>query len=450
MASPRLNRPARSLALAWLAAAALGCGAREAPDFDVVLVVVDTLRLDRLSFYGGANPSTPFLDDLARRSVVFERAHSASTWTAPAAASLFTSLYPSQHGLWTGYVAAIALEKLGRINRIPQAAPTLPQVMRELGFRTFGVADNLNISEEMGFARGFDRFAQHEHRGASVVNATVGEWLPELQAPGRSFLYLHYMEPHAPYPEHREWLSRGSGADQAARLETWGRRFDPEQLGTALESYDSALGYLDAHLRELYERLGWGENTLLVLTADHSEEFLDHGHYGHHRPKLYAELLRVPLAVFFPARFAPRRVTDTVSLLDLLPTLRELAGGAASPLDEGRSLVPLLEGEAQPERTVLAMRVLEGVVEPAPTLTAAIRGRWKYVVTSPAGIEELFDLETDPGEQRNAIAEQPTVAAELRAEIAEFEASARRLPREYGAERTREHEEHLRALGYIQ
>jgi arylsulfatase A-like enzyme len=449
VAERRPHCPARSLALAWLAAAALACSAREAPDFDVVLVVVDTLRVDRLSFYGGANPSTPFLDELARRSAVFERAHSASTWTAPATASLFTSLYPSQHGLWTGYVAAIAIEKLGRINRIPQAAPTLPEVMRGLGFRTFGVADNLNISEEMGFARGFDRFARHEHEGAGVMNATVREWLPEIQAPGRSFLYLHYMEPHAPYPRHDEWLRPDSGTDQAARLSAWGRRFDASQLGDALESYDSALGFLDAHLRELYELLGWGENTLLILTADHGEEFLDHGHYGHHLPKLYAELLRVPLLVFFPGRFEPRRIRDNVSLIDLLPTLRELAGGEPSPLDEGRSLVPLLEGGDQPERTLFAMRVLEGV-EPAPALTAAIRGRWKYVVTSPGGTEELFDLEADPADQRNRVDEAPGVAAELRETIAEFEASAARLPREYGAERTREHEEHLRALGYIQ
>jgi choline-sulfatase len=258
------------------------------------------------------------------------------------------------------------------------------------------------------------------------------------------------MEPHAPYSKHEEWLREGSGADQAARLSAWGRRFDAEQLGTALESYDSSLGYLDAHLRELYELLGWGANTLVVLTADHGEEFLDHGHYGHHRPKLYGELLRIPLAVFFPERFEPRRIAANVSLLDVLPTLRELGGGPPSAQDEGRSLVPLLEGEAPPERTLFAMRKLEGVTEPAPTLTAAIRGRWKYVVTSPPGTEEHFDLEADPDDQRNAISEHPAVAAELRAEIAEFEAEAPRLPREYGAERTREHEEHLRALGYIQ
>jgi arylsulfatase A-like enzyme len=403
--------------------------------FRVVVVVIDALRADRLSFYGHARNTAPFLGRLAAAGAVFERAYAASSWTSSAMASLFTGLYPDQHHVLTGYNFTRRSQRGDRplrLNRIPDTAPTLPEVVRRLGLPTYAVAANPNIGEPMGFSRGFDRFARTQQWSAEAVNAQVLGWREDLAAADAYFLYLHYMDTHMPYPRREPW-------------------YDASQPSEPLARYDSAIGYLDARLEELYRALGWHERTLLLVLADHGEEFGDHGGHGH-RNQLYAELLRIPLLLHWPGVVEPRRVSDPVSQVDLLPTLESLLGADAPRTGtDGVDLSSLLDGGTLPERTLFAVRATE-MRDPPLVRRAALRGRWKYVRSWPGGTEELYDAEADPRDERDLLRERRAVAAALRRELEAFEARPKRHPRAYrDSERpAAELEEELRALGYVE
>jgi arylsulfatase A-like enzyme len=403
--------------------------------FRVVVILLDALRADRLPFYGHARNTAPFLSELADEGAVFERAYAASTWTSSSVASLFTGLYPDQHHVLTGYHFTRRSQRTDRplrLNRIPDTAPTLPEMMRKFGFATFGTANNPNIGDAMGFSRGFDHFRQMPMSFAETINGQALQWQDALRGPGRSFLYLHYMDTHAPYQRREPW-------------------FEPGAEDTELARYDSSIGYVDDHIRKLYETLGWDRNTLLIVLADHGEEFGDHGSHGHGN-KLYSELLHVPLLLHWPGVIAPRRIATPVSLVDVRPTLEQLASGKPpqTPTD-GRSLVPLLDGEQVPPRNLFAVRWAE-TVDPPVSRHAVLTDRWKYIFTQPRGREELFDMLADPGDKHDQFTAQRDVAAALRRELDAFIARPKRHQRAYrdSEQSAGKLEQQLRTLGYVQ
>jgi len=418
--------------------AALVCGVawgcdRPAPDRpNVLVVVVDTLRADRLPFYGCDENTAPFLEEWAARSVVFERAWSTSSWTAPASASLFTGVYPLQHGVHLGVKAFQLFQRGGaqlELDRVPDALETLPELFRSLGYRTFGVSDNPNVSEAQGFAAGFDRFENFSYAGADRVNAVLASWQAEIAEAKPWFVYLHYMDPHQPYHARRPWHRPSPAKDRHA---------------VSGAAYDSEIGWVDAHLREAFERLAVDASTLVVFTADHGEEFGEHGGGGH-RFKLYSELTRIPLFLHHPG-VTPRRVRANVSIVDLLPTLRSLLGLPASEQDAGIDLTSLYAAgdELSEKRTIFASRTTGMAWK-----RAVVRGPYKLILTKPGGTE-LYDLESDPGEQTNLAGERPALARELLRSSGDFRASARRWD---GSRTTVEvSEEDLRRLeelGYV-
>jgi arylsulfatase A-like enzyme len=318
------------------------------------------------------------------------------------------------------------------LNRLPDGARTLAESMKRRGYRTFGVSSNPNFAAEMGFQRGFDRFEHHRGGKGAAINRSVLQWKAELERAPKYLLYVHYMDTHKPYPRHEPAYDRAEPNPMLAR-------------------YDSAIGYVDERIQELYAALRWHERTLLIVTADHGEEFGDHGGVEHGNT-MYAELLRVPLLLSWPGVITPRRVTDNVSNVDLLPTIEALTGKAndATPAS-GVSLLPLLEGKSMPARTLFAMRRTERL-EPQRERRAAIREQWKYIVTMPGNHEELFDTRRDPRDQRNVIAESKDVGARLRAELDAFEVKAKKHPRAFvNSEQTASDlAQELRALGYVQ
>jgi len=410
-----------------------GCGR---PRPNIVLICVDTLRRDHLPFYGYGKQTAPFLSSLAARGVVFEHAYSTSAWTAPAAASLFTGLYPLQHGVVTGRFAVRKLRKGGipmRLNRIPGTAETIPEALKAAGYSTFGVVQNSNIRPELGFDAGFDLFRPlNPAKEADVITAELRELRDRILSRPPYFLYLHYMDPHEPYSKRRAFF------DAAAR--------GPARR---ISAYDSEIHHADLHLRQASELLGWERQTLLVFTSDHGEELGERGFWGHAR-SLHAETLNVPLLVFGPGVPA-LRVRERVSHVDVLPTLREVSGAPAAPGLAGLSLWRLIREEATrlPERTLFAdfWQAPDGRAEPQQRV--AIRGAWKRLEGEPSG-PLLFNLDLDPFERTNRIGLAPQVAEELRLALEGFESQARRLEPEYAEtlldEKTNEE---LRALGYV-
>lgn len=381
---------------------------------NVVIVLADTLRADRLPFYGYVQDTAPFLASWAARSVVFERAWAASSWTAPATASVFTGVYPTQHGVVAGRLTFQRLRRVAddyELNRIPPDLETVPEFLRSRGYRTFGVASNPNVCSDMGFDQGFDRFVTLQEEDAASVGRLVAGWGAEIGDSQPYFLYLHFMDPHAPYERHESSLHAGG---------------DAIELEPGSGSYDGEIRFLDAQVEEIFRCLGVDERTLVVFLADHGEEFGDHGG-SYHGARLYSELIRIPLFIHQPG-VEPRRVATNVATIDLLPTLRDILGAAPSEQDEGTSLRGLWgSGQELPERLFFSHR--RGSLS---ELQCVISGDRKYIVTDyDPGTDtpqerELFDLSRDPGETTNLSEGEADVAEELDGSLRQFELSARK------------------------
>lgn len=379
---------------------------------DVVVILIDTLRIDHLDLMGFSQPTAPFLAALAADSVVFERGFSTSGWTAPSTASVFTGMYAHNHGIIEGlYWHNHHMEELAAqgettyaVNRIHPELTTLPEAFAERGYATVGLTTNMNISEPLGFSEGFDRFWHLNAYPAESLRTAVEQIAPELEAAGPSLLYLHLNDAHNPYHRHEAhhrstgWRSLGAGT-----LNPFVARWT-EALRA---DYLSEVGYLDAQIQAMVELLGLQDDILVVL-SDHGEAFLEHGQMGHQ--ELHHEVNRALVMIHAPGRAQPRRIHHNVSLIDVLPTLLQLAGLPPVEGLDGISLAPLVQGGAAPsaldERTLYAHMKFHG------SHWAAIQGDLK-AMELPDGSVSLYDLAQDPAEQHDLAASRPEAVAAL-------------------------------------
>ena len=406
---------------------------------NVVFIVIDTLRADHLPFGGYDRDTAPFLTELASRGLVFSKAHSVSSWTAPATASIFTSLYPFQHQVLSGLL--VSADMRIDLNRIPEEIETVAELFRNNGFTTFAVTDNLNICETEGFQQGFDYFENFNYEAADAVNLKLLEWERQIARARRSFVYLHYMDPHVPYNRREPWFREPADPDLSD-----------------LAAYDSEISYVDAKIEELYERFGWDENTLIVVTSDHGEEFGDHGGIDHGHT-LYSELIDVPLLFFSPG-FVPTGVVDSerVSTMDILPTLAEILDLQSAMDHEGMSLAPFFRGASigRQTRGIYSHLFLRGRGDqPVAVMKSIIHDNWK-LITNGSDTDEpptdtwLFDLGSDPREHDNLQSRQPEIAAMLEQRMRNLETQAREFaPESELFDMSPEFIERLRALGYV-
>lgn len=385
---------------------------------NVVLWVIDTLRTDRLRcFNAKTRVRTPNFDSFARQGVLFERAISQSSHSKPAAASLLTGHYPASHG------ASTHQEKLRR------DIPLLPELFQQAGFDTAGFASNGFIGPKHGFVRGWTTFQNLLLRGkpgkAPYLLREVEGWL-EQPHEKPFFLYVHSVDPHVPYNPPRHFLSMYWQGRYRGKLipRKTGYQLDDARSGKfkvgptdkiyAQALYDGEVSVSDHFFGKFLDTLdkkGLTKDTLVIVTADHGEEFWEHGNVGHGHT-LYNELISAPL-IFGPAPFVPaaRRVATTVEMVDLAPTLLELAGLAVPEAVQGRTLLPLFRGE--PVVPAPAFSVHEG------RIAAAQLRNWKYIVYR-GGAERVFDLDADPGEQRDLSPTEPVVRRHLRALLSEW------------------------------
>jgi arylsulfatase A-like enzyme len=439
-----------------------GCSRRPP---DVLLIVVDTLRADRLGPWGGPPGLTPFMDALAASGVVFTNAYSTSSWTNPAVASLFTSRYPSQH-----HVSQFD-------SRLADDEVTLAERLGAGGWRRVGMVANFRLLGQLGFGQGFDAwFPEVAAREPKVRAHRIGQnairfydrqlaphpWSRWTRHP--LLLYLHFMEPHAPYdpPEAVRRARVGAppaGVDEAAasaKLMDAARWNDlsPPELSYLERLYDGAVAGLDAELVRLFRRLrqrGLLDHTIVVLTADHGEEFDEHGGMQH-GTALYEETVHVPLMMAGPGLPAGQVVTDEVSLVDVAPTLLALLGLPPEPRFEGRSLLDRSGSRAHPDGVLLELLPIADRLDLRRHTAGIVRDRLAVLTPGPGGgtdESETFDLSHDPHELRPdppALAEQGAALrarlAERRADLATRAGVAEIVPLDQ-ATRAR-----LRALGY--
>jgi len=406
-----MRRPPRSFAASALAASLLllpACGRkpksaapRPAPGAPVVLVVVDTLRSDRLPFYGYASGVTPALSALRADSILFESAWSPVPLTLPAHVSLFTGTPPGVHRV---------LDNGGY--RLGDGLPTLAGLLKAQGYETGGPVSSIVLAGSSGVARGFDFWedriepeapglaANRVQRPGRETGRLLAEWIGTTKGE-RLFAFFHLYEPHFPYEAPEPFRSRFA---------------DPYDGEVA--AADAAVG---AFLDEL-KRRGIYDRALVVFLSDHGEGLGDHGE-DEHGVFLYREAIQVPLLVKLPSAkagekppLAGTRVETPVQLLDVFPTVAETVALPGFVAPEGTvSLVRLAAGEPAPARRLLAETFYPRIRFGWSELRSIVDGTWHYV---DAPRPELYDLSTDPGERKNLVSEK---AGPVRAMIAELE-----------------------------
>jgi|CXWL01.1.fsa_nt_gi arylsulfatase len=453
------------LVLAGVAALVLGrrperaAGPAAAPTAvrNVIVVVVDTLRADHLSAYGYARQTSPYLDAWAARNVLFTQARSQASCTFPSVNTILTARYP----------VAFLNQADGRIG-IPAGIATLAEILAARGFATYAVSASPVVRKTPSrfnptgeFDRGFDVFDEGcMWIGAECVRRKGLDLLTAHDPARPFFAYLHFIDPHDPYGpprgHKRRWSAQPTGTAwvDIGDVEVLSKHlyaksaigpWDERHVRHLVDLYDDEIAYLDDELQRLLNRLerrGLLADTLVVLTADHGEELLEHGHVKHCRTVFDTES-HIPMIWAVPGVAGGRRLDAPVGNVDVVPTILDFLGVASSDLGfEGRSLYPLLaRGGAGPnDFTVSAQGSQRAITD----------GRHKLILGRAEDQPKLFDLANDPLETSDVAAEQVNLARRLRADLRRFYSTSAGGDETRSVAAAEEAQKRLQALGYIQ
>ncbi len=447
-----------------------GCGrsVESTPPEAVFLIVVDTLRPDRLSCYGYQGHSTPNIDQMARFGTRFTQAQSVASWTVPSMGSILTSLYPTQLGLveqpappgkrfeWQ--------ERRQQLNdMLSLDERTLAEVFQDAGYRTAGFINQPGLTANEGFLQGFvdwyypvsvDQIVRYEpgselehkwwspflNKAYEIDTALINifkEWLP-VHADEKHFVWIHLLTPHAPYNPPRTVLPPDPST------------LSPDDLSSLYDGEVRAIdGLVGEILAAIEQHVGF-ERSLVVFTSDHGEALGEHDMFEHGH-SLHREVIHVPLIVMSPAVPEGKTVSQYVRTIDILPTILDIVQENDSLLAvaEGTSLLPLISGD-ESILAVFSEAMLYGGTE-----RSLIAGIHKLMYDEQEDRYALYDVAEDPGETRDLSSQQAHRTEKLNAALVDFydALAADRLARMGGAPRPREVDERmlkaLRALGYV-
>jgi arylsulfatase A-like enzyme len=448
---------------------------------NIILITYDALRSDHLSSFGYERETSPFVDALIARSASFSNVTVPYPQTSQSFASLFTGTYPWHHGVWSTHTV------------LPDGLVTLAEELGDHGYRSYAVASNINLDPRFNFDQGFDEYVvkkRSESDPVSVTEAALGLLRKGLERP--FFLWVHYLDPHAPY-EPPEELARGFFADERYRSDLdpgnyrenlRGRTPTVAHIAASLARYDGEILRQDRELHRLFaalEQQQYLEDTLVVFTSDHGESMGQHGYYFNHGPSPYREL-QVPLFFHSPGIIPPRRVDDPVELVDIVPTMfgilgitplsMSLAGMDLSAfVTDGGAEVPyprryalgvasVTDQTGLPQFFILRSRDWQLIVNKLDHIKRVTS--WRQLVEFSLSVyklrgqgTELYAMATGSPERRNVAPDHPELVGQLRGELGAMLAdhTARRPNREVPVpveEMDEATVEALRALGYIE
>lgn len=405
---------------------------------NILLIVLDTARADHLSPYGYPLNTSPNLNEFAKNSVVFDDVIAPSAWSLPSHTSLFTGRYGYNHGVSkvTQYVG--------------NEETLLAEVLNQKGYVTSGIVASSYVKARYGFSQGMMSYDQRlnffEYQNlyttfdirsifialfpditeqlyssdetSEEINRKVFKWL-DKNKDQTFFLFISYNDLHHPYAFGKEFRTRFTNksfdyslVEEVVKINEK-RRYEPvsdELLDYIISLYDSEAFYLDHNLGELFNKLdelGIKDNTLVIITSDHGEEFYEHGGFVHANT-LYEESIHVPLIIYYPKQFTPKRVSQRVSLVDIFPTILEFSGINISKEDiDGVSLIPLLEEDAKFKRDKFIISEIFGRFGLGEaSLRALYDGDWKIINANLSNSDyklpsSLFNLKNDPNEFLN-------------------------------------------------
>jgi len=453
---------------------------KQVKDLNILLITIDTCRADKLSCYGHRKPTSPNIDALADQGFIFEKAFSASNWTKPATASLFTSLYPSTHQTNT------------LVQRLPETLQCLPERFKAAGYHTAVISDNANISPDFGFHQGTDYFFETSRKSMTLfsilymrltqLSPSLGirlnrlnrrdritidttheevmysrflEWIERIGYK-KFFANIHFNTPHGDYdpPPEYDIFAEDTEIEVPRAQPAFGSVFSKQQIQRLLSLYCGEIGYVDYIIGKIIKELrktGLLEKTIIVITSDHGEEFYDHKSWGHSHT-MYNELLYIPMIFYIPDHpDAPARIQNYVSILDIGPTLMSLVGLPDDPYLDGKNLTPLLEGSPNGVHDFIFAESL------SPKDTVAkfmiISDGFKYIEYNYRSrkMGALFNLKKDFEEKRRLPIHRVPGSQKIKNQLAEMKKYV--LSKKTGSRQTHlsaEKKEQLRELGYIQ
>lgn len=399
----------------------------------VILISIDTLAPKHLYCYGYERETSPTLDQFSKESVMFANCFSQSPKTSPSHMTMFTSLYPSVHKIrnWNSSKGGYSLD---------HTIITLPEIMHNAGYATAAFTGGGNVDASIGFGSGFDSYDNHDQLWKNALS-----WLDQ-NSPKQFFLFLHTFKVHSPYlpplpyntmfdPDYTgpildsqkalndDFKKAGNGADFPGYHELFWEKIDksdPREVQHLVSLYDGGIRYMDEQifgkLIEKLKALNVYDETMIIFTSDHGEEFGEHGDFLH--KELYDEHIHVPLIVKFPnGENAGTVVTQQVRTIDLAPSVLEYLGLPIPENAQGTSILPAISGE-QLDLKVFAERF--EILDTADKKKAVRTPASKLIFWPTLGTHELFDLAVDPGEQKNIYGDSTDMREELEYEVQQW------------------------------
>ena len=422
---------------------------------NVVLITIDALRADHLGCMGYKRNTTPNIDILAKRGVLFKNAIANGPGTPISFQSILTSTYPLMYG---GY------------ERLSRQRPIISEVLHNHGYYTMGFTLKPDLSRFYGYNRGFEFFCDYTpvssgnrivrvprffagkirnffsskapfidssiegykaiswilpHVYASTINNKVLSHLKKVK-PNKFFLWIHYMDVHSPYLPTQKFLEDFDpdisrfGRIKSIRASQKPKSITNKELDTLINLYDAGIKSVDSAIQSLLSEMddiGVLEETLVVLTADHGDEFLDHGGFFHY-PKLYDELIHIPLIIYVSKYNIGNIIFDPVEHLDIVPTIVDMLGIEKQSRFLGKSFLPLIDSSMRWEKGVISEVSDDGGLEINLNLrkTSYRTRTWKYIYNKNKE-DELFNLLRDPKEVNNILDEEKEIATDLLSKI---------------------------------
>ncbi len=434
----------------------------QAPAKNVLIYLIDTMRYDKFSTYNPKTKTqTPNIDAFAKDATVFEHAYDNENWTKPSCATILTGLYPDTHKT-----------KEDR-SKLPASAVTISEHLKTKGFKTGSFIANGYVSNAFGFDQGWDYYTNYirENKNTNadrLVDDTLN-WI-DKQKGKRFFAYVQTIDPHVPYSPPKKYRklywNRGykgpikprSTGDQLAKIKTGKMDVNRDDKKYLEALYDGEVTFNDENFGRLIDGLksrGLYDDTVIVIIADHGEEFFDHGKVGHGH-SLYEEMIHSPLIVRYPGMAtAGARVPHVVSMVDLVPSLLDIVDIPHHGALEGISFVDTLDGIGQPWPRIAVSDFLY-------RRKSFRAGRYKWITTGRGG--ELFDVWADRLDKKNVIKKHPIARAFVRTQAGVFMAAkdkrrwwradnvGKPLKIEVGgdAEIDEELQKQLEAMGYVE
>ncbi len=388
------------------------------PAKNLVVYLIDTLRYDKFDFYNNkSNCKTPQISEFAKDATIFDAGYDNENWTKPSTASILTGLYPETH------------KAKEDTSKLPTGALMISQHLKKQGFTTGSFLANGYVSDAFGFKKGWDHYTNYirETRNTNADNVVKESlaWIDENKDK-RFFAYIHTIDPHVPYspPEkyrkmywNRDYdgpIKPQATGDQLADIKTGKLEVNNKDKKYLEALYNGETTFNDFAFGELIKGLkekGLYENTAILIIADHGEEFWDHGKVGHGH-SLYEEMVHSPLVVRYP-NMAPvgKRIPHVVSMVDLAPTLCDLAGVDKSDTFEGTSFTDTFDGIGEPRPRVAVSDFLY-------RRKSVRAGRYKWITIGRGG--KLYDVVGDPKESKDLISKHHIARAFVRANFGIF------------------------------